>query len=195
MAQRDLPLTFGLALAGFVLLDKGAKAAGAAFQASTGSVPTGAQVPGGSGTLPSAAAGHLNADQQAFASELARRTGLDPTVIAAWVASEEPASSTHAPNGANNWLNIGSVDSGNWQGGADPVWGTPQSGADATAAWLRGSSVYGIGTASSGIRAIMRTVGQSAAAQVHAIQSSGWASSGYPHLGQLVAELDGQGQH
>ena len=42
---------------------------------------------------------------------------------------------------------------------------------------------------SAGIRAILSTAGQSPAAQVAAIQRSGWASSGYPDLPGLLQQV------
>ena len=74
----------------------------------------------------------LNANQQTFAGELAAKTGLAPNVVAGWVMSEEPASSKQAPNGANNWLNIGSTDSG-FYGAGNPAWSNPTAAADFTA--------------------------------------------------------------
>lgn len=137
----------------------------------------------------------LNADQATFAQRLAADVGLDAAVVRAWVASEEPASASSAPNGANNWLNIGAFDAGGWAGGGASVWADPTTAADATAAFILGRPVNGVSaplSASPGIRAIAGAAGQGAAAQVHAIQTSGWASSGYPNLPALVGTV-GQG--
>lgn len=123
----------------------------------------------------------LNRNQQVFGSIVSQNTGLDPNVVAAWIHSEEPASSSSAPNGANNWLNIGSTDSG-YIGGSNSFWNDPQSAGAFTAQWIQGKPEPGYGTASAGIQAIMSTAGQSPQAQIAAIQGSGWASSGYPNL-------------
>jgi hypothetical protein len=123
----------------------------------------------------------LNANQLTFAARLAKQTGLDVGVVAAWVLAEEPASSSRAPNGANNWLNVGATDSG-YYGAGNPAWTDPVKAADFTAQWLGGTAAPGFGTATPGIQAILKSAGQSQSQQVQAIQKSGWASSGYPSL-------------
>jgi hypothetical protein len=143
----------------------------------------------GTGALPAGASSRLNANQLAFAQELQKQTGLDGGVIAAWVLAEEGGQS-QAPNGPNNWLNIGATDSG-FYGGGNPAWQNPISAADETAAWLKGSSAAGFGSASPGIRAVLGTAGQSPQTQIAALQHSGWASSGYPDLPELYAEVAG----
>jgi len=88
----------------------------------------------------------------------------------------------------NDWLNIGYTDSGTY-GSTDPIWSDPVSAADATAGWLKGqNTIPGYGVASSGVQAILQTAGQSPQAQIAAIQSSGWASSGYPDLPALYQQ-------
>ena len=100
------------------------------------------------------------------------RPGCSPRSPAA------PPPRARAPNN-NDWLNIGYTDSGTY-GSADSVWSDPITAADATAGWLKGqNTIPGYGTASSGIQAILSTAGQPPAAQIAALQSSGWASSGY----------------
>ena len=62
--------------------------------------------------------------------------------------------------------------------------------ANATAGWLKGEdTIPGYGTASSSIPAILTSVGSPPAAQVSAIQTSGWASSGYPDLASLCQQV------
>ena len=111
-------------------------------------------------------------------------------MVAAWLLSEEPASASQAPNGANNWLNIGATDSG-FYGAGNPAWADPTTAGAFSAQWVGGTSAPGFGTASKGIQAILSTAGQSAAAQVRAIQQSGWASGGYPSLPSVFASLGG----
>jgi len=138
-----------------------------------------------------AASGKLTSGQSEFASRLASQTGLDPNVIAAWLLAEESGSAATSRQSANNndWLNIGYTDSGTF-GSSDSVWSNPDSAADATAGWLKGqNTIPGYGTASAGIRAILRTAGQSPQAQIAAIQGSGWASSGYPDLPGLYQQV------
>lgn len=136
---------------------------------------------------------NLSRNQQLFASELARSTGLDPRLIAAWIVAEEPAGA-NAPVGHpddQNWLNVGNTD-GRWFAGAR-AWKDPITAARRTAAWLRGDdSVPGFGKAAPGIIAFSRTAGQSLATQITALQRSGWASSGYPNLPALVKQVSGQ---
>jgi hypothetical protein len=135
----------------------------------------------------------LTSDQQQFASRLAADTGLDAHVIAAWLLAEESGGAAQSRQAQNNndWLNIGYTDSGTY-GSSDSVWSNPVTAADATAGWLKGqNTIPGYGTASSGIRAILNTVGQSPQAQVAALQQSGWASSGYPSLPTLLSQVGG----
>ncbi len=143
------------------------------------------------GTLPASAQSMLTSDQQQFAAQLAGDTGLDPGVISSWLLAEESGSAAQSRQGANNndWLNIGYTDSATY-GASDSVWSDPTSAADATAGWLKGqNTIPGYGTASSGIQAILGTAGQSPAAQIAALQQSGWASSGYPDLPTLYQQV------
>ena len=152
-----------------------------------------AGVSGASGTLPAAAAGKMTTGQQAFASRLAADTGLDPSVIGAWVLAEENGSAAASRQSQNNndWLNIGYTDSGTY-GSSDSIWSDPAAAADATAGWLKGqNTIPGYGKASGGIQAILSTAGQAPQAQISAIQQSGWASSGYPSLPSLYASIAG----
>ncbi len=161
-------------------------AATASTTSSGGVSATGATLPVNASTL-------LTSDQQAFASRLAGDTGLDPGVVSAWVLAEESGSAAAGRQSAgnNDWLNVGYTDSGTY-GSSDSVWSSPVTAADATASWLKGDgSIPGFGTASSGIQSIMSTAGQQPAAQISAIQSSGWASSGYPDLTGLYAQVTG----
>jgi hypothetical protein len=143
----------------------------------------------------------LSANQQAFAGELQKDTGLNLYVLEAWLRNEESAISSNGALGANNFLNIGITGSSpsQWYGNNDPIWNSPLTAADATAQWLEGKpSVAGYGTASAGIQAIAGTAKQSASAQINAIQTSGWAGG---HAGvvtetaipSLYSELAGGG--
>ncbi|MGH2876588.1 MAG: hypothetical protein ACRDLV_10080 [Solirubrobacteraceae bacterium] len=149
---------------------------------------------GSSGSsLPPAATAQMTSGQQAFASRLAADTGLDPGVVSAWLLAEENggAAVSRQSAGNNDWLNIGYTDGGTY-GAADSVWSDPVAAADATAGWLRGQdTIPGYGTASGGIQAILQTAGQGPAAQIAAIQGSGWASGGYPELGTLYQQVAG----
>jgi len=144
-------------------------------------------------TLTPAATSQLTTDQQQFVARLAQDTGLDPQVVSAWVLAEESGSAATARQGASNndWLNIGYTDSATY-GADDSVWSDPITAADATAGWLAGQdTVPGYGTASAGVQSILGTAGQPAATQIAAIQGSGWASSGYPDLPALYAQVSG----
>jgi hypothetical protein len=158
---------------------------------STGGVSSGASSSGAA--LSSSASAQLTSSQQQFASQLSADTGLNPNVVSSWVLAEESggAAQSRQAAGNNDWLNIGYTDSGTY-GSSDSVWSDPTTAATATAAWLKGQdSIPGYGTASSGIQAILSTVGQTPAAQIQAIQSSGWASGGYPSLGALYQQVAG----
>lgn len=120
----------------------------------------------------------LSADQVTFATTLAKQTGLDPNVIAAWVLQEGGS----VTGGKFNFLNIGNTDSGARNHAA--VWNTnPTSAAIVTAQWLKGTSTAGYEPASAGIRGILAAAGKAPEAQIKAIQGSGWATSGEPELG------------
>ncbi|HUA47955.1 MAG TPA: hypothetical protein VMA77_22145 [Solirubrobacteraceae bacterium] len=145
----------------------------------------------GGAALPSSAQTVLTSDQQQFASRLAADTGLDPSVVSAWLLAEESGGAAQSRQAQNNndWLNIGYTDSGTF-GSSDSVWSDPVTAADATAGWLKGqNTIPGYGTASAGIQSILSTAGQAPAAQIAALQGSGWASSGYPDLPSLYQQV------
>ena len=143
--------------------------------------------------LSSSASSQLTSGQQQFASTLSADTGLNPNVVSAWLLAEESGGAAQTRQSANNndWLNIGYTDSATY-GSSDSIWSDPTSAANATAAWLKGQdSISGYGTASSGIQSILTTVGQTPAAQIQAIQGSGWSSGGYPSLATLYGQVAG----
>lgn len=131
--------------------------------------------------------------QVTFIQQLAANAGLDPGVVAAWVYAEEngAAAQSRQASGYHDWLNIGWTDTGRAQITFDPAWNNVTAAANATANWLGGrfGQQYGYVAASS-IQKILGAAGSSPAAQIQAIQSSGWASSGYPLLAQVYGELD-----
>jgi len=187
----NLPVAFAEVMLGGLLLDKGLKNARGAFSGGTAQAATPAASAGatsGAGTTSSKAA--FSANQKAFASELQSQTGLDPAVIAGWMAAEEPIGASSGWGGLQDWLNVGITDSGP-MGSNNPAWRDPVQAADMTAEWMKGVALPGFGTAAAGIQRIVGTAGQSISAQVQAIQSSGWASSGYPDLAALVAQYAG----
>lgn len=195
MAGGSLPLAFGALLAAAVAADYGFKHFGAAWSGGSSSTPAGTgtgssttmgYVSSGSGALPASNSGAFTKSQQSFLQRLVADTGLAPSVVASWMANEQPPGSASAPNGANNWLNVGSFDSGFVGGGAN-VWNAPTTAADATAAFLRGQSVNGVapplGGGSPSIRSILSTAGKSPEVQAQAIQNSNWAASHYGYSG------------
>jgi hypothetical protein len=146
--------------------------------------------PGGA-ALPAGAQSQLTSDQQQFAARLSAQTGLDPSVISAWLLAEESGGAAQSRQAQNNndWLNIGYTDSATY-GSTDSIWSNPVTAADATAGWLKGqNTIPGYGTASSGIQGILSTAGQPASVQIAALQNSGWASSGYPSLPSLYQQV------
>jgi hypothetical protein len=143
--------------------------------------------------LPTSGSAQLTSSQQQFASTLSADTGLNPGVVTAWLLAEESGSAAQSrqAGGNNDWLNIGYTDSGTF-GAADSVWSDPVSAANATAEWLGGQdSIPGYGAASSGVQGILSSVGQTPAAQIQAIQGSGWSSGGYPSLPSLYGSVVG----
>jgi hypothetical protein len=146
---------------------------------------------GTSSALPVAASAQLTSGQRQFAATLVADTGLNPSVVSAWLLAEENGGAATSRQAADNndWLNVGYTGTGT-AGAGDAVWSDPVSAANATAGWLKGEdAIPGYGTASAGVRSILATVGQSPSAQISALQSSGWAASGYPELPSLYAEV------
>ncbi|MFZ0380331.1 MAG: hypothetical protein WCD11_06260 [Solirubrobacteraceae bacterium] len=160
---------------------------------SAGLTSTGLVGSTGGAALPASAQTMLTSDQQQFASRLAADTGLDPSVVSAWLLAEESggAAQSRQSQSNNDWLNIGYTDSATY-GSSDSIWSNPVTAADATAGWLKGqNTIPGYGTASSGIQGILSTAGSSPATQIAALQNSGWASSGYPDLPSLYSQVAG----
>ena len=169
----------------------GTTATGAAGYSGLATSVTGGSAVGTATSLPPAASTMLTSDQQQFAAQLSSDTGLNPGVVSAWLLAEESGSAAQSRQSAgnNDWLNIGYTDSGTY-GNSDSVWSDPVAAANATAGWLKGqNTIPGYGTASSGIQGILSTVGQAPAAQIAALQGSGWASSGYPDLSSLYTQV------
>jgi len=134
----------------------------------------------------------LSRNQRIFARELVRQTGLDPRLVGAWIISEQPAGAAHPVGHSDqNWLNIGLTDT-RWYGGGS-AWQDPATAAARSAAWLQGKqAVPGFGKAASGIVNFSRTAGQPLQNQIRALQQSGWASSGYPDLPNVVQQNAGK---
>lgn len=171
----------------------GATGASMSFSSQLSNAITGTTSTTGTAGLPAKASTMLTSAQQTFAARLAADTGLDTGVISAWVLAEESggAAVSRQTSGNNDWLNIGYTDGGTY-GSSDSIWSDPTAAADATAGWLKGqNTIPGYGSASSGIQAILGTAGQPPAAQISALQGSGWASSGYPSLPSLYQQIAG----
>lgn len=122
----------------------------------------------------------LTPSQRKFQEVLTRTTGLNSKVVGAWILAEMGGANSSAAQKRErsrnyNWLNIGWYDSGPGSITKDKVFGDPVAAAKATAEFLKGNK-FG---ASSGIQKILNYAGQSPEAQINAIASSGWASSGY----------------
>jgi hypothetical protein len=130
----------------------------------------------------------LTPGQQKFAGRLAELTGLDPRVVAAWELAEESGSAAQGREAASNfnWLNIGYFDSGAGRIAFDGAFGDPVSAAEQTARFLKGTW----GGASSSIRAILGSAGQSPDQQMSAIANSDWASSHYDGGANLHGTYD-----
>ena len=118
----------------------------------------------------------LTNQQERFAAELARLSGLDRNVIRAWALAEMSGSyaQQREREGNANVLNVGYFDSGpsDW---ARNAFRDPAQAARLTYDFLRGRR-WG---AAPGIQAILRTAGQNPSAQLRAIWTSPWASSRY----------------
>jgi hypothetical protein len=119
----------------------------------------------------------LTSGQETFAAHLAQLTRLDPRVVGAWALAEESGGAAQGRQAASNfnWLNIGYFDSGPGQIAFNNAFSDPVTAAEQTARFLKGDW----GGASSSIRAILSSVGQSPEQQMAAIANSDWASSHY----------------
>lgn len=136
----------------------------------------------------------LSARQRRFVATLAALSGLNPSVLGAWVWSEEGGKAHPAHGNDDNWLNVGWTDSGPVAGTRLPGWKKgPEYAAKMTYNWMQGKGAMSKawGPASSGIRKILAAAGKGPDAQVAAIGSSGWASSGY--AGRLGSTVRGMG--
>lgn len=137
----------------------------------------------------------LGPKQAQFVSTLAAETGLNPRVIGSWAVAEQSGSAARNYEGKRyfNFLNIARTDSGDAGGAHSGVWADPVTAAKATAEWLKGQGriAHEYGKPAGGIMAILRTAGASPNAQIAAISSSGWASSGY-NGGSTLRSLYGQ---
>ncbi|NBT35616.1 MAG: hypothetical protein EBT03_08795 [Betaproteobacteria bacterium] len=115
-----------------------------------------------------------------FRDAVARRTGLHPAVVGAWVNAEMGGKTSAAALAREkarnyNWLNIAYYDKGPGKITKDKIWKSPESAANATADFLQGKK-YG---PSEGIRRIVKMAGHSPDEQINAIVKSGWATDPY----------------
>lgn len=108
-------------------------------------------------------------DQKAFGQAFAADTGLNIHVVEAWLLHEQPPGSPATP-GSNNWLNVQYTDSGPNSTYYDIAKLPPAQAARASAEWLRKQQ---------GLSGILQAAGHGEAAEVTAIEDSGWASSHY----------------
>jgi hypothetical protein len=153
--------------------------------------------------LTGGAAHLLTSAQQEFAAQLQADTGLNASVVEAWLLAEESGSAAQYYEGLswNDWLNIGmtgqsgAAPKASINGLDDSIWDDPVTAANATAEWLEGraGAVPGYGTPPASIQDILNTKDQSASTQISAIQQSGWASGGYPELAEVYQEVVGAG--
>lgn len=131
------------------------------------------------GTQMPTQSGVLTPGQIEFSLQLSALTGLDVNVIKAWCLAEQSntAASGREREGNHNWLNIGYFDSLSGGGAFQTykAWGDPTQAANASGAFLYGKWLG----ASTGIQNILKSRNKSPQAQLDAIATSGWASSGY----------------
>jgi hypothetical protein len=140
------------------------------------------------GSVVSVSSRLLTSGQQTFVAHLASLTGLNTRVIAGWVLAEESGSAAQGRETASNfnWLNIGYFDSGTGAIAHATPFSNPVSAAEQTAKFLKGEW----GGASTGIRDILKTVGQPPDNQIMAIANSGWASSHYNNGANLRSTFE-----
>lgn len=131
----------------------------------------------------------LSSNQKLFAAALSQGSGLNPATVESWMTAEEPPGASTGYQGTQDWLNVGITDSGP-KGATNDVWSDPTKAGAFTAQWLKGQAADpGFGTASPGIQSIAKTAGQTPAQQLAAIANSGWASSGYGGVNNLLSIL------
>jgi hypothetical protein len=130
----------------------------------------------------------LTSDEEVFVARLAMLTGLNPRVIGAWALAEESSGYAEERQAAGNddWLNIGYFDSGTGAIASNSAFDNPVTAADRTAQFLDGTW----GGASSSIRSILSTTGESPDAQMGAIADSDWATSHYDGGKELQGTYD-----
>jgi cell wall-associated NlpC family hydrolase len=158
----------------------GTTPAGAGDQALSQAAPAGSVI--------SVSSSMLTSGQQTFVAHLASLTGLNTRVVAGWVLAEESGSAAQGREAASNfnWLNIGYFDSGAGAIAHATPFSNPVSAAEQTAKFLKGEW----GGASTGIRDILKTVGQPPDNQIMAIANSGWASSHYNNGANLRSTFE-----
>ncbi|MGH2896638.1 MAG: hypothetical protein ACRDPM_25690, partial [Solirubrobacteraceae bacterium] len=158
----------------------GTTAAGVGEQALSQAAPAGSVV--------SVSSSLLTSGQQTFVARLSSLTGLNTRVVAGWVLAEESGSAAQGRESASNfnWLNIGYFDSGTGAIAHATPFSNPVSAAEQTAKFLKGEW----GGASTGIRDILKTVGQPPDNQIMAIANSGWASSHYNNGANLRSTFE-----
>ena len=125
--------------------------------------------PAPSSTPVTGGGGGTAGDQKAFGKAFAAATGLNIRVVEAWLLHEQPPGRPATP-GSNNWLNVQYTDSGPNSTYFNIAKLSPAAAARATAEWLRKQS---------GLSSILQSAGHGEAAEVTAIEDSGWASSHY----------------
>ncbi len=110
--------------------------------------------------------------QKAFGKAFAAATGLSVSVVEAWLLHEQPPGHPATP-GSNNWLNVQYTDSGPNSTYFNIAKLPPAAAGRASAAWLRKQP---------GLASILHAAGHGSAAEVRAIENSGWASSHYGNV-------------
>lgn len=112
-----------------------------------------------------------NPNKNSFAAFLAHYTGLNITTVRAWLNHEQGSSTVE---GGNNWLN---VETGPRGSGSNQIYGpeakyveslSPKAAAKYTAEWIKRNTP-----------AITQAAGHGSAAEVTAIEDSGFAASHY----------------
>jgi hypothetical protein len=132
----------------------------------------------------------ISSNQQNFAKAMQKVTGLNIDVITGWLLNEQGKENANpASDGLYNFLNIGIQSATRKFGNTNPVWfGSPSQAGFYTGEFLEGQWAPSPGYYGD-YPAIRGAVGANAAAQIAAIQSSGWASGGESSLGVLYDEV------
>lgn len=137
--------------------------------------------------------------QLVFADVVAKRTRWDVWVIRAQVLNEMNGAAAlgRVRENNHNWLNVGYFDELGGGGAFQQsgVWGDPVRAGNATADWIQGERETINSTAAPSIReAYEKGANATPAEAIRLLQTSRWATSGYPQLPGIYRAISSAGR-